>query len=359
MIKESITKVIRGDNLSEVDMEKTMEEVFDGKASLSQIGSFVTALRMKGETVDEITGAARALRSRALKLQLDNHLLNLDRDDINVEGETILNTTDTGKEGTSTFNISTATIFVVAGGGIKVARHGNRAASMYFGAADVLANLGVNLDISFSDVESCIREVGIGFFFTPLSQGSMRNVARLREEMGIRTIFNLIGPLTNPADASAHVLGVYESSLTKKMAKVLFNLGARDAFVVYGEGTIDEISICGPTFVSRLKNGEIESFVIEPENYGMKRVDRESIKGGNARKNARIINDVLDGETGPKRDVVVLNTAAAFVAAGIDVDLHDGIKRACEIIDSGKARKKLDELVEFSSRCKPFVRKEL
>jgi len=359
MIKESIAKVIRGDNLSEADMEKTMEEVFDGKTLSSQIGSFVTALRMKGETVDEITGGARALRSRALKLKLGNHLLNLDRDDINVEGETILNTTDTGKEGTSTFNISTATIFVVAGAGIKVARHGHRAASMYFGAADVLANLGVNLDIPFSDVERCIREVGIGFLFTPLSQGSMRKVARLREEMGIRTIFNLIGPLTNPAGASAHVLGVYEPSLTGKMAQVLLNLGARDAFVVYGEGTIDEISICGPTFVSRLNNGEVESFVIEPENYGMKRVVREAIEGGNARKNARIINDILDGEKGPKRDVVVLNTAAAFVAAGMDVDLHGGIKRACEIIDSGKARKKLDELVEFTNLCRPFIRKEL
>jgi anthranilate phosphoribosyltransferase len=359
MIKESITKVIRGDNLSETDMEKTMEEIFEGKASSSQTGSFVTALRMKGETVDEITGAAKALRSRALKLQLDNHLLNLDRDDINIEGETILNTTDTGKKGTSTFNISTATIFVVAGAGIKVARHGSRAASMYFGAADVLANLGVNLDIPFSDVERCVREVGIGFLFTPLSQGSMRNVARLREEIGIRTIFNLIGPLANPAGASAHVLGVYESSLTEKMAQVLLNLGARDAFVVYGEGTIDEISICGPTFVSRLNNGEIESFVIKPENYGMKRVDREAIEGGDAQKNAGIINDILDGEKGPKRDVVVLNAAAAFVAAGMDVDLHDGIKRACEIIDSGKARKELDELIEFTSSCKPFIRKEM
>jgi len=187
----------------------------------------------------------------------------------------------------------------------------------------------------------------------------MRNVARLREEMGSRTIFNLIGPLANPAGASAHVLGVYEASLTEKMAQVLLNLGAGEAFVVYGEGTLDEISICGPTTISRLKNGKVESFVIEPEHYGMKRADRESIKGGNARKNAQIINDVLDGETGPRRDVVVLNAAAAFVASGMDVDLHDGIKRACEIIDSGKARKKLDELVEFTSLCRPFLRKEL
>lgn len=359
MIKDLITKVIRRESLSEADMEQAMEEVFDGKVSSSQIGSFVTALRMKGETVDEITGAARALRSRVLKLKLGNHLLNLDRDDINVEGETILNTTDTGQEGTSTFNISTATIFVVAGAGIKVARHGNRAASMYFGAADVLASLGVNLDIPFSDIERCVSEVGIGFLFTPLSQGAMRNVAHLREEMGIRTIFNLIGPLANPTGASSHVLGVYESSLTEKMAQVLINLGAREAFVVYGEGTIDEISICGTTFVSRLKNGELESFVIEPENYGMKRADRESIKGGSAQKNAQIINDVLDGETGPRRNVVVLNAAAAFVAAGLDSRLEDGILRAASIIDSGSARKKLNQLVEFCSRCRPFIRKEL
>ncbi len=359
MIKESIAKVVRGRNLSEGDMEKTMEEVFDGRASSSQIGVFATALRMKGETVDEITGAARALKSRAMKLNLGNHLLNIDRDDINVEGETILETTDAGKEGTSTFNISTATIFVVAGAGIKVARHGNRAASMYFGAADVLAHLGVNLEISFSDVERSIEKVGIGFLFTQLSSGPMGNIAHLREEMGIRTIFNLVGPLANPAGASAHVLGVYESSLTNKMAQVLMKLGAKKAFVVCGEGTLDEISICGPTRISRLENDKIESFDIEPENFGMKRADRNSIKGGNAQKNAQIINDVLDGETGPRRDVVLLNAAAAFVVAGLDSRLEDGVQRAAGVIDSGNARKKLDELVEFTKGCRPFFRKEL
>lgn len=359
MIKESITKVVRGRNLSEADMEKTMEEVFDGRASSSQIGVFATALRMKGETVDEITGAARALRSRTKKLEPGDHILNLDRDDINVEGETIFETTDAGKEGTSTFNISTATIFVVAGAGIKVARHGNKIASIYFGAADVLTHLGVNLDISFSDVERCIEKVGIGFLFTQLSQGPMRNVAHLREEMGIRTIFNLIGPLANPAGASAHVLGVYEPSLTKKMAQVLLKLGEKKAFVVCGEETLDEISICGPTSISCLKNGEVESFDIEPKNFGMKRSDRESIKGGNAKTNAQIINDVLDGKTGPRRDVVLLNAAAAFVVAGLDSRLEDGVLRAASMIDSGNARKKLDELIEFTGRCRPFYRKEL
>ncbi|MCP4689808.1 MAG: anthranilate phosphoribosyltransferase [Desulfobacterales bacterium] len=359
MIRETITRVIKGENLTEEEMIETMAAVLDGKVSSSQIGSFVTALRMKGETVDEITGAAKALSARAQKLNSGNHLLNLDRDDIHVEGETILDTSDPGKEGTSTFNISTATTFVVAGSGVRVARHGNQTASMYLGAADVLSSLGVNLDISTSDVERCLQQVGIGFLFTPLSNGPMRHVAPLREEMGIRTIFNLIGPLVNPAGASAYVLGVYEPSLTEKMARVLQNLGAREAFVVYGEDTFDEISICGPTNVSRLKEGEIESFVIEPEGLGLKRAERAAIRGGSARENAEIIKRIIDGETGSRRDVVVLNAAAAFVAAGLDDTLRDGVKRAGEVLDSGKAREKLDALVSFTAECTPFVRKEL
>ncbi len=359
MIREAITRVIRGEDLTEGEMEKTMKAVFDGKVSSSQIGSFVTALRMKGETVEEITGAAKALRSRAQTLTTGNHLLNLDRDDIHVEGETILDVSEPEKEGTSTFNISTATTFVVAGGGVRVARHGNQAASVYFGAADVLVNLGVNLDISTSDVERCLQEVGIGFLFTPLLHGPMGHVAPFREEMGIRTIFNLIGPLVNPAGASAYVLGVYEPSLTEKMAQVLLNLGAREAFVVYGEETFDEMSICGPTNVSRLKDGAVESFVIEPEAYGLKRANREAIRGGNARENAEIIKGIMGGEPGPRRDVVVLNAAAAFVAAGLVDSLHDGVAKAGEVIDTGKAREKLDTLVSFTAECTPFVRKEL
>jgi len=359
MIKQAIAKVARGQDLTAGEIEAAMGEVFDGQASASQIGAFVTALRLKGESVEEITGAAKALQARARKMELGNHLLAVDRDDINVEGETILETSDTGNQETSTFNISTATIFVVAGGGIKVVRHGSRASSVYFGAADVLANLGVNLDISFSDVERCIQDIGIGFLFTPLMHGPMRNVARLREEMGIRTIFNLIGPLTNPAGASTHVLGVYDASLTAKMAQVLLNLGAQEAFVVYGQETQDEISICGQTNVSRLKQGRVDSFVIEPEAYGFKRATREAIKGGNALKNAQIIQSILNRESGPKKDVVVLNAAAAFVAAGLDHDLEDGIQRAEESISSGKARQKLDSLVEFTARCSSFVRKEL
>jgi anthranilate phosphoribosyltransferase len=359
MIRQSLVRVIRGENLSEPDMQQTMGEIFDGHVSPSQAGAFVAALRVKGETVDEITGAARALQSRAMHLDLPNPLLNIGRDDINVEGETILATSDTQQSGTSTFNISTATIFVAAGAGIKVGRHGSRAASTFFGAADVLMSLGINLDISTSDVERCIQEVGIGFLFTPLSRGPMRHVAGIREEIGIRTIFNLVGPLSNPVRASAHVLGVYEASLTGKMAEVLKRLDTREAFVIHGEGTHDEISICGPTRISRLENDRIQSLEIQPEDFGFQRAELAAIRGGSAADNARIIRAILDGEEGPCRDIVLLNAAAACVAAGIDARMEDGIARSRESIDSGRARQKLDGLVDFTARCAPFVRKEL
>ncbi len=359
MIKEAIIKAIRGKDLTVEDMEKTMGLVFDGKVASSQIGSFVTALRMKGESVAEITGAAQALRKRAVKLNLNNSLLSLGRDDIHVERETVLATTGSGADVTSTFNISTATMFIASAGGARMARHGNRTASRYFGAGDVLENLGVNLEISNSDMEKCIDDLGIGFIFRPLLSGPMKNVGEFREEMGIRTIFNLIAPLINPAGASAYVLGVYEPGHTEKIAHVLSRLGARSAFVVYGEQTNDEISICGATTISRLNDSEVQTRVIEPEHYGLKRVGSEEIRGGNARVNARIVTEILDGKTGPKRDIVLLNTAAAFIAAGLENDFETGIARAADAIDSGKARAKLKDLVDFTGQCRPFVRKEL
>ncbi len=358
MIKESIKKAVMGENITEVAMESIMGDVMDGKVASSQVGAFVTALRMKGETIEEITGAAKALRTRIKKLRTDSSLLNLDRDDINVEGETVFEIIDRDAAGqTNTFNISTATILIAAGGGVKVARHGNRAVTTYFGAADVLENLGVNLDISVSDVERCIDEIGIGFMFPHLVQGPMKYVASIREETGIRTIFNLIGPLANPADASTHMLGVYDRTLTEKMAEVLLNLGAKSAFVVCGEGTFDEMSTCGFTKYSRLKNGEIESFLTTPEDYGFKRADHKEIRGGNVQENAKIITNILDGEKGPKRDIALLNAGAAFAAYGVDNDIEDGVARAKEIVDSGKAKEKLAGLVRFTTECEPFVRK--
>jgi anthranilate phosphoribosyltransferase len=359
MIKNIIAKVVKGDNLTESEMEKAMDAMMTGKATDAQIGAFVTALRLKGETVDEITGAARAMRAKAIKVCLNNHSVNIDRDEINIEDETILDTCGTGGDGTRTFNVSTATAFVAAGGGIKVAKHGNRAVSSLCGSADVLENLGVKLDITTSDVERCIGEIGIGFLYAPLFHGAMKYAAGPRREIGIRTIFNLLGPLTNPAGASAQVLGVYAPSLTENIAHVLKRLGTREAFVVCGVGTFDEISICGSTRVSHLKNGEVRTFDMSPEEYGFKRAVLEDIQGGNARENAFIIREILDGEKGPRRDIVLLNAAAAFVAAGLDNGIAEGIERARDSIDSGSAKKKLSSLVNFTQQCRAFVRKEL
>jgi anthranilate phosphoribosyltransferase len=355
MMKETIAKVVKGTNLTETEMEQAMATIMDGEATPSQIGAFITALRLKGETVDEITGAAKAMRAKAMHIDLNNHLVNIDRDEINIEDETILDTCGTGGDGTRTFNVSTTTAFVAAGAGVRVAKHGNRAVSSSCGSADVLENLGVKLDLTSTDVERCIREIGIGFLYAPLFHGAMKHAAGPRREIGIRTIFNLLGPLTNPAGASAQVLGVYDPDLTEKMAYVLNKLGTREAFVVCGEGTFDEISICGPTKVSHLKGGKVSTFVMTPEEYGFIRATPAEIEGGNSRQNAQIVREILEGEEGPKRDMVILNAAAAFVAVGLDNDLKAGILRAEKAIDSGLAKNKLDQLIEFTQQCNPFL----
>lgn len=359
MIKEAIAKVVSKRDLAEPEMEEAMEEIMTGNATPAQIGAFITALRMKGETVDEITGAARVMRAKAKRININNHLVNIDRDEINIEDETVLDIVGTGGDGTRTFNVSTTTAFVAAGAGLRVAKHGNRAVSSLCGSADVLENLGVNLDVTNTDVERCIHEIGIGFLYAPLYHGAMKYAAGPRKEVGLRSIFNLLGPLTNPAGANVQVLGVYDPSLTEMMAQVLGRLGTREAFVVSGEGTFDEISICGPTWVSHLREGQIENFQMTPEEYGFTRAIMADIRGGNAKENARIVRNVLDGEQGPKRDMVLLNGAAAFVASGLDTRFQEGINRAKDSIDSGRALEKLDSLIRFTRDCKPFVRKEL
>ena len=347
MIKDAIAKVVSGDDLTEKEMEVAMGEVMTGKATPAQIGSFITALRIKGETVDEITGAARAMRARAVKVHLNDHQVNIDRDEINLEDETILDTCGTGGDGTNTFNVSTTTAFVAAGAGVKVAKHGNRAVSSQCGSADVLERLGLKLDITPSDVERCIREVGIGFLFAPLFHGAMKYAAGPRREIGLRTIFNVLGPLTNPAGATAQLLGVYDLGLTEKMAHVLGKLGTKEAFVVCGEGRFDEISICGTSKVSHLRDGDVTTFEMTPEEYGFKRATPDAINGGDASENARIVLDILEGEHGPKRDIVLLNAGAAFLVAGLDNDLKAGIERAKDSIGSGRAKEKLDSLINF------------
>jgi anthranilate phosphoribosyltransferase len=356
MIKELISKVVRGENLTEDEMEKAMEEIMTGTATPAQIGAFITALRLKGETVEEITGAARAMRAKATKINVNNHLVNIDRDEINIDDETILDIVGTGGDGTRTFNVSTTTAFVAAGGGVKVAKHGNRAVSSLCGSADVLENLGVNLEVTSTDVEKCIKEIGIGFLYAPIFHGAMKHAAGPRQEIGIRSIFNLLGPVTNPAGASVQVLGVYEQSLTEKIALVLKRLGTKEAFVVCGEGTFDEISICGPTKVTHLKNDNVSTFQMTPEEYDFSRAGLKDIVGGDAKENANIIRQILNGEKGPKRDMVLLNASAAFIASGLCDNFKDGIKISTKSIDSGKAQDKLDQLIEFTRQCQPFVR---
>ena len=351
MIKEAIAKVVRREDLTQEEMEKTMDEIMSGNATPAQIGSFLTALRMKGETVEEITGAAKVMRAKATRIDVNNHLVNIDRDEINVEEETILDTCGTGGDGTNTFNVSTATALVAAGAGVRVAKHGNRAVSSVCGSADVLENLGVKLDIPPASVASCIRELGIGFLYAPLYHGAMKHAAGPRRELGLRTIFNVLGPLTNPAGATVQVLGVYDQALTEKIAHVLGRLGTREAFVVCGEGTFDEVSICGPTRISHLKNGGVDTFDLTPEQCGLKRAMPDTIRGGDAQENARIIRDLLNGERGPKRDMVLLNAAAAFIATGLDDDFRGGIQRAEDSIDSGKAGEKLDSLIQYTHAC--------
>ncbi|MCP4575002.1 MAG: anthranilate phosphoribosyltransferase [Deltaproteobacteria bacterium] len=359
MIKEAIAKVVDRQNLTEQEMLSTMNEIMTGQATAAQIGSFLTALRMKGETVAEITGAAKVMREKAGKIDVNNHLVNIDRDEINAEDETLLDIVGTGGDGTRTFNVSTTTAFVAAGAGLRVAKHGNRAVSSLCGSADVLENLGVNLDINHADVERCVNEVGIGFLYAPSFHGAMKYAAKPRREIGLRTLFNLLGPLTNPANANVQVLGVYSPDLTEMMASVLNNLGTREAFVVCGEGTYDEISICGKTKITHLKNNALNTFDIEPETYGFKRAAAKDIQGGNAKRNAEIIRRILDGEKGPKRDMVLLNAASAYVASGLDTDFGEGIKRAETVIDSGRGKEKMDALVDFTRGCTDFVRKEL
>ncbi|MFA5146383.1 MAG: anthranilate phosphoribosyltransferase [Candidatus Omnitrophota bacterium] len=350
MIREAIEKVVRRIDLTEDEMRGVFGEIMSGKATPSQIGSFITALRMKGETVEEITGAAKVMREKSARIKTPGSSIGMDRDDINIDEETIIDTCGTGGSGTNTFNISTTVAFVVAGCGLKVAKHGNRAASSKCGSADVLEALGLKLDKGPEKVEACLREVGIGFMYAPLFHGAMKYAIEPRREIGIRTIFNLLGPLSNPANATSQVLGVYDARLTGTIATVLRNLGARRAFVVHGMDTLDEITITGKTMVSELKNGKIKTYYVTPEKFGMKRAPMEEIKGGSAIENAEIVLSVLSGERGPRRDVVLLNASAALVAGSKAKNFKDGIKMAEESIDSGRAVDKLHRLIEFTNR---------
>jgi anthranilate phosphoribosyltransferase len=320
-----------------------------GKAEPAQIAAFITALRLKGETVNEISAAARVMRKFAASIDVRSGV-DIDRDEINVERETILDTCGTGGTGTNTFNISTTVAFVVAGCGIKVAKHGNRSASSACGSADVLEKLGVDINLSPEDVKKCIKEIGIGFMYAPVFHKAMKHAVTVRKAIGIRTIFNILGPLSNPANATCQVLGVYDRKLTPIMAKVLGILGLKRAFVVHGLDTLDEISITGPTQISELKTGCVRTYKITPEQFGLKRSRLKQIAGGNAKENAEIILSVLSGKKGPRRDIVLLNTAYALLAAKAEKNVKNAIKLAGKSIDTGRAMEKLKQLQSFKAQ---------
>lgn len=349
MLKEAIQKVVNRSNLSEEEMEGAMDVIMSGKATPAQIGSFITALRLKGETIEEITGAARVMRRKATRILVNGAPVSIDRDDINLDLETIVDTCGTGGDGTNTFNVSTTTAFVVAGCGLRVAKHGNRSVSSLCGSADVIEKLGVRLDVPPAVVERCIHEIGIGFLYAPALHGAMKYAIGPRREIGIRSIFNILGPLTNPAGANVQVLGVYKKELTPVLAEVLGHLGSRRAFVVYGEGSLDEVSIIGKTQVSELKDGQVRTYSIEPEDFGLPRAELKDIRGGDAEENAGIVLSVLRGDPGARRNMVLLNAAPAVVAAGRAADFPEGIAQAAESIDTGRALEKLEGLKRITN----------
>jgi anthranilate phosphoribosyltransferase len=334
MFREYLNKIVRKIDLNEEEMSEMITEIFSGNITDAQIGAMMAALATKGETFEELAGAARAMRRKALR--------------IHSSASIIVDTCGTGGDLANTFNISTTTAFVVAGAGITVAKHGNRSISSQSGSADLLEDLGMKLDIAPEVVEEAIEEIGIGFLFAPVYHGAMKHAAKARKEVGIRSIFNMIGPLTNPAGANCQLLGVYAPELTEMFAQALRILNSQRAFVVHGHEGLDEISVCGPTRVSELKNGLIQTYDIYPETYFGGLSSPEDIKGGTPSENAKIMLSIFEGEKGPRRNIVLINAAAAFVAAGCGKDLSEGIAIAQKSIDDGSAKEKLNALIRFT-----------
>lgn len=337
MIKEAIAKVVTGADLSEEEMIGAMDEIMSGQCTPAQIGSFITALRMKGETIAEITGAARVMRDKATRVDAGNG------------GGIIVDTCGTGGDGSGTFNVSTTAAFVVAGAGVTVAKHGNRSITSHCGSADVLEALGVDLNLTPEQVGQSIREIGIGFMFAPAMHGAMKHAIGPRREIGIRTIFNILGPLTNPAGANVQVMGVFQAELTAKLATVLGRLGARRALVVCGAGNMDELTVTGETQVAEWADGQVKEYLVRPEDVGLKRATMAEIKGrDNAKDSAVHLRQILAGDQGPCLDMVLLNAGAALTAAGKAANLMGGIELARQSVTSGAALAKVDEMVSFS-----------
>lgn len=335
MIREAISRVVEGQDLSRDDAALVMEEIMTGQTTPAQLGALMTALRLKGETVDEIAGFASTMRRFATAVTPSTR---------------VVDTCGTGGDGHGSFNISTTAAFVAAGAGATVAKHGNRSATSKCGSADVLESLGVNIALTPAGVEACLAEAGIGFMFAQAFHPAMKFAAGPRREIGIRTVFNILGPLTNPAGARSQVLGVPSALLVDRMARALAALGSHHALVVHGEDGMDEISICAPTQVSEVRDGEVRTYRIAPEDFGFTRHNHEAIRGGDAEVNAALTRAVLGGQDGAAREVVLLNAAAALIAADLADDFADGLARAVRSIDSGAAAERLDRLVEVSGR---------
>ena len=329
-LRPAISKVAAHQTLTEAEAHEAMGRIMDGEATAAQIASFITALAMRGETVEEITGFARAIREHAVTIapQAD-HLVDI---------------VGTGGDRLNTFSISTTSAFVIAGAGGHVAKHGNRAASSKCGSADVLEALGVNLGAPPEVVQACVEEVGFGFMFAPHFHPAFKHALAPRREIGIRTVFNILGPLTNPARARRYLQGAPSAAYTELMARVLSALGADRAFVVHGQDGMDEISLCAPTQVSEVADGAVRTYTIAPEEFGFRRAALEDLRGGTPQENAEICVSVLRGEQGPRRDVVLLNAGAALVAAGVAGTIKDGAAQAARSIDSGAAYAKLEAL---------------
>ncbi|MGO9378724.1 MAG: anthranilate phosphoribosyltransferase [Dissulfurispiraceae bacterium] len=334
MIREAINLVIQNISLSEAETAECMDEIMEGRATDAQIGAFLTALRIKGETIEEIGGAARIMRKKATRIAAP---------------EGVIDTCGTGGDMSNTFNISTTTAIVVAAAGVPVAKHGNRSVSSSSGSADVLEALGVKVDLTPEKVEKCLFTTNFGFLFAPLFHPAMKFAIGARREIGIRTIFNILGPLTNPAGAQRQVLGVFSSRLTETLASVLGNLGTLDCMVVHGEDGLDEITTCDGTKISRFRNESVDTFYITPEDFGFRKHDRSTLLGNGKEINAQIALSILNGEQGPKREIVLMNAAAALMVAGKADDFITGKDIAADTIDSKKAIGKLEEIIKITN----------
>jgi anthranilate phosphoribosyltransferase len=347
MITDALHKLANHrQSLTRAEARQVMTQVLSGQATDAQIAALLVALHMKGETVDEIVGFAEAIRTAAASIYLNSETLDVS----GTERDALVDTCGTGGDASGTFNISTATALTVAGAGVRVAKHGNRGVTSRCGSADVVEALGVNITLPPARMSECLNQVGIAFLFAPAMHSAMKYVQPARRELRLRTVFNLLGPLTNPAQANAQVVGVYEEALVEKLAQALNLLGLRRALVVHGLDGLDEITISGPTKVAEVREGWVTSYEITPEQFGLKRAPLSEISGGDVKANADIIREILAGKKSPKRDVVVLNAAAALVASGKANSIGEAIPLAADSLDSGKAKAKLAALVEYTNR---------